>query len=360
MKTKTLIIAAFLMAVSILTFAQKKPTIQFQSKVYDYGLIKESDGAAKCVFSFTNIGDDALIITAVRPSCGCTASNYTQEPILPGGSGIVEASYNPAGRPGPFNKAITVTTNDPDNATIVLTIKGEVIAKTKTKADEYPNKIGNLYFKTNHLAFMDTKDSETKVDTFRLYNNGKNDISIKFNELPAFIKAEIKDPIIKPDMESVIAISYNAKVRADYGYVFDKFFLNTNDDDQPEKLLYVSANIIQDFSWMTEKDKKKAAHIAFENESYDFGTVKEGTNVEYSFVFSNTGKSVLKILKTKASCGCTATDPLKTILKKGEKSEIKTVFNTAGRKGNQHKTITVITNDPDKSVIVLHIQGNVE
>ena len=151
MKTKTLIIAAFLMAVSILTFAQKKPTIQFQSKVYDYGLIKESDGAAKCVFSFTNIGDDALIITAVRPSCGCTASNYTQEPILPGGSGIVEASYNPAGRPGPFNKAITVTTNDPDNATIVLTIKGEVIAKTKTKADEYPNKIGNLYFKPTIL-----------------------------------------------------------------------------------------------------------------------------------------------------------------------------------------------------------------
>jgi hypothetical protein len=360
MKTFKLIITSLLMVISVLTFAQKKPTIQFQSKVYDYGKIKEADGAAKCVFSFTNIGNDTLKVTAVRPSCGCTASDYTKEPILPGGSGKVEATYNAAGRPGQFNKAITVTTNDPDNQSIVLTIKGEVIPKAKSKADEYPNKIGNLYFKTNHLAFQDMKENEVKIDTFKLYNNGTKEMNIKFNELPAFLKADIKDPVVKPDMESMIIVTYDAKVRADYGYVFDKFFLSTDDSDQPEKLLYVSANIVQDFSWMTEKDKKKAPHILFETESYDFGTVKDGTNVEYSFKFQNTGKSTLKILKSKASCGCTATDPVKTILKKGESSEIKIVFNSTGRKGNQHKTITVITNDPDKSVIVLHVQGNVE
>jgi len=360
MKTRSLIIASFLMVISVLTFAQTKPTIQFQSKVYDYGKIREADGAAKGVFTFTNIGNDTLLVTAVRPSCGCTASDYTKDPILPGGTGKIEATYNAAGRPGPFNKAITVTTNDPDNASIVLTIKGEVTPKAKSKADEYPNKIGNLYFKTNHLAFQDLKENEIKTDTFKLYNNGTKELTIKFNELPAFLKAEIKDPVIKPDMESTILITYDAKARADYGYVFDKFFLSTNDDDQPEKLLYVSANIVQDFSWMTEKDKKKAPHILFESESFDFGTVKDGANVEYSFKFTNTGKSTLKILKTKASCGCTATEPVKTVLKKGESSEIKIVFNSTGRKGNQHKTITVITNDPDKSVIVLHVQGNVE
>jgi len=360
MKTRSLIIASLLMATSIVTFAQKKATIQFQSKVYDYGNIREADGAAKGVFTFTNIGNDTLRITAVRPSCGCTASDYTKEPILPGGSGKIEATYNAAGRPGPFNKAITVTTNDPDNASIILTIKGEVTPKAKSRADEFPNKIGNLYFKTNHLAFQDMKETEVKVDTFKLYNNGTKPINIKFNELPAFMKAEIKDPVMKPDMESQIIISYDAKLRADYGYVFDKFFLSTDDDDQPEKLLYVSANIVQDFSWMTEKDKKKAPHILFENQSFDFASVKDGTNVEYSFKFKNTGKSTLKILKTKASCGCTATEPVKTVLKKGESSEIKIVFNTTGRKGNQHKTITVITNDPDNASIVLHVQGTVE
>ena len=341
-------------------YAQKKPTAQFDKKVHDYGIIKEENGPAKSVFTVTNIGDDTLLITAVRPSCGCTASKFTKEPIAPGASGTIEAIYKPANRPGNFNKAITVTTNDPDNATIVLSIKGKVTAKPKTKADFYPNKLGNLRFKTNHLALQELKDTETKTDTFELYNESKKPISIKFNNLPSHIKAEIKDPVMQPDMESIIIIHYDAKVKGDYGYVFDKFFLSTDDTEQPEKLLYVSANTVQDFSWMSEKQIKKAPHILFETETFDFGKVKTGTKVEYSFTFQNTGKSTLKILKTKASCGCTATNPTKTELKKKEKSEIKIIFNTSGRKGKQHKTVTVITNDPDKPVIVLHIQGEIE
>jgi len=360
MKKRALIISSCLMLISVLTFAQAKPTIQFQSKVYDYGKIREADGPAKGVFTFSNIGNDTLLITGVRPSCGCTASDYTKDPVPPGGSGKIEATYNAAGRPGAFNKAITVTTNDPDNASVILTIKGEVTPKAKSKADEYPNKIGNLYFKTNHLAFQDLKENEIKTDTFKIYNNGQNPLNIKINELPAFLKAEIKDPVLKPDMESFVTITYDAKARADYGYVFDKFFFSTDDNDQPEKLVYVSANIVQDFSWMTHKDSLKAPHILFESETYDFGVVKDGATVEYSFKFKNTGKSILKILKVKASCGCTATEQLETILKKGKSSEIKMTFNSTGRKGNQHKTITVITNDPEKPVVVLHVQGTVE
>ncbi|MBN2730647.1 MAG: DUF1573 domain-containing protein, partial [Bacteroidales bacterium] len=342
---KLLILVPFLW-LTFSGYAQKKPTVQFDKKVHDYGVIKEESGPAKCIFAVTNIGDDTLLITAVRPSCGCTASNYTKEGIPPGGKGEIEATYNPANRPGNFNKAITVTTNDPDNATIVLSIKGQVTAKSKTKADNYPNKLGNLRFKTNHLALQELKDTETKSDTFFLYNESTKPINIKFNELPAHITAEIKDPVMQPDMESYIAITFDAKAKADYGYVFDKFFLTTDDTEQPEKLLYVSANIIQDFTWMSEKQLKKAPHILFETETYDFGTVKSGDKVEYNFTFQNTGKSTLKILKTKASCGCTATEPEKTELKKKENSNIKIVFNTSGRKGKQHKTITVITNDP--------------
>lgn len=361
MKTISVSLVSMIMLLSVVTSAQKKATIQFQDKVYDYGLIKENSGLAKGVFKFVNIGNDTLQITGVRPSCGCTASNYTKGPIAPGASGEIEATYNPAGRPGPFNKAITVNTNDPDNASITLIIKGEVQPKPKTIADNYPNKIGNLFFMNNHKAFNDIKDNEIKVDTFRLYNNGRSPINISFKEIPSFLKLEILDPVMMPEMESMIIITYDAKERKDYGYVFDKFFLSTDDTDQPEKLLYVSANIIQDFSWMSAKDIKKAPHILFENETYDYGTIKEGTNLKYGFKFTNTGKSVLKILKIKASCGCTTIDEsTKKELKKGASSEIVVEFNSAGRMGNQHKTITVVTNDPDKPVVVLHLQGNIE
>ena len=68
----------------------------------------------------------------------------------------------------------------------------------------------------------------------------------------------------------------------------------------------------------------------------------------------------MKILKIKASCGCTTIDENTKRIEKGASSEIIVDFNTIGRVGNQHKTITVITNDPDKPVVVLHLQGNVE
>lgn len=344
----------------ILTFGQKKASIYFESKEYNYGFINEQDGPQKCVFTFTNVGTDTLKITAVRPTCGCTASEYTKDPILPGGKGKIEASYNPAGRPGIFNKGITVTTNDPDNSVLSLTIKGEVRAKPKSKADNYPQKIGNLRFKTNHIAFQDVKTTQKKSDTLKLFNEGKAPIKITAPNLPAFLTLTIAKEEVNPEEESYIIVTYDPLVRNDFGYVFDRFVINTNDSDTPEKQLYASANIIQDFSWMTKKDSLKAPQIKFETVEYDFGTVKDGSNVDFSYKFSNLGKSDLKILKVKASCGCTATNPEKTLLKKGESSEIKVTFNSTGRKGEQHKTITIITNDPKQSNIVLNFKGKVE
>ena len=58
-----------------------------------------------------------------RESCSCTASEWTKEPILPGKTGFVRASYHTQGRPGPFTKTVTVLSNA---GAKVLTFKGEV------------------------------------------------------------------------------------------------------------------------------------------------------------------------------------------------------------------------------------------
>ena len=361
MKKVTILLMLTLISAGIIN-AQKKPTILFESKVYDFGQIKEEDGKQTARFNFKNIGNDTLKILNVRPSCGCTTSDYTKTPILPGQSGFIDAVYNPQGRPGSFNKIVTVVTNDPENSNVILTIKGNVIPKPKTKADNYPQVIGNLRFRSNHINFNDIKDSEVKTDTIYLYNPSDKKITIFAENLPVFIKIQIPDGgiVINPDQELKIAISYDAKARNDYGYVFDRFGLKTDDTDQPVKQMYVSANISQDFSWMTEKDKANAPKIVFEKTEVVFDTIKSGQSVTIEFPFRNEGKNDLKILKVKSSCGCTATAPEKTILKKGEKSVIKATFNTSGRRGEQQKTITVITNDPEHSLVVLNLKGYVK
>ena len=78
-------------------------------------------------FEFVNSGKAPLLISKVEPSCGCTAVDYSKEPVTPGQKGFVKTTYN-ASAVGVFNKAVTVFSNVADIRK-VLNIKGEVVSK---------------------------------------------------------------------------------------------------------------------------------------------------------------------------------------------------------------------------------------
>ena len=91
-----------------------------------------------------------------------------------------------------------------------------------------------------------------------------------------------------------------------------------------------------------------SSKILFDEEYHDFGKVPQGPQLEYSFTFTNKGKSPLIIEKVQPSCGCTgATTGGKNEYAKGESGEVKITFNTQGRTGHQEKHVIVFTNDPD-------------
>lgn len=92
--------------------------------VYDFGTIKLNEPVTH-EFTFTNSGDDALVIATVKASCGCTVTEYTKDPIPAGGKGFVKATYN-AAKAGVFSKTVTIEANTGEGS-VLLTIKGEVI-----------------------------------------------------------------------------------------------------------------------------------------------------------------------------------------------------------------------------------------
>ena len=102
-------------------------TITFEKTTIDYGTVKANSDGNK-VFTFTNTGDKPLIISNVQPGCGCTASDWTKEPILPGKKGEVKVHYNTA-TVAPFKKTIDVFSNDPKNSRDKLYIQGTVLAQ---------------------------------------------------------------------------------------------------------------------------------------------------------------------------------------------------------------------------------------
>jgi hypothetical protein len=99
-------------------------SILWKSESIDVGQIPQNTPKA-INYEFKNTGKTTLIITNVKGSCGCTATDYTKTPILPGKSGKVTATYNAANK-GAFTKTVTVTTNV-ETTPKVLTLKGIVI-----------------------------------------------------------------------------------------------------------------------------------------------------------------------------------------------------------------------------------------
>ena len=98
-------------------------TIDFESKVVDYGTIEhKSDGVRK--FVFTNNGTEPLIIKKAKGSCGCTVPTWPKEPIAAGATAEIGVKYATS-RVGKFTKTITLTTNA-DKRPVILTIKGVV------------------------------------------------------------------------------------------------------------------------------------------------------------------------------------------------------------------------------------------
>lgn len=101
-------------------------TITFDKTTFDYGTIKPSSDGTR-FFTVKNTGDKPLVISNVKPSCGCTTPEFSTDPIMPGKSAKIKVGYNTALN-GAFNKMIEVFSNDPVNSRSVIYIKGNVDA----------------------------------------------------------------------------------------------------------------------------------------------------------------------------------------------------------------------------------------
>jgi len=119
-------------------------------------------------------------------------------------------------------------------------------------------------------------------------------------------------------------------------------------------------NSTQNASAATEKTAVgNGPVLKFDKEVYDFGKIKAGDKVSYSYSFINTGKSPLIITDAVASCGCTIPSWPKKPINPGEKSAIAVIFNSAGKSGLIDKQITITANTAPAQTLV-HLIGEVE
>lgn len=338
--------------------AEGHATISYEKVKHDFGTISERDGDVTYAFRFTNTGSAPLLIVRAQASCGCTTPEYPKEPIRPGESGAVTVTYHTKGRPGAFQKSIYVYDNSSPNHRTTLIITGNVIS-SRTPEETYTKVVGGgLRLKNRSLSFFDvypTRDSQTR--TFDVYNESDEPIQLSFKGMPKHIYVESEPQIIEPRREGKILVTYYANRVKDWGLRKDYFkvFVKGKEAQMKDNDLSVTADITEDFSRMSKKERASAPAVVVTPTALDFG--KTQAKKELSVTIGNEGLSKLLVRKVQNSePRIFATEVSATTLRPGETATLRITFDPAQcRLASMNHHVTLISNDPANPRIIINM-----
>lgn len=140
---KPLLFLGLLLCSAMFSLAQTSPAdnpnaadFKFETLEYDFGTLNEGESVTY-EYNFSNVGEEPLIISQAKGSCGCTVPEWPKEPIKKGGKGVVKVVFNSQGKAGMQRKSITITSNA-KTPSVRLIIKGNVLKKEDPTASPAP------------------------------------------------------------------------------------------------------------------------------------------------------------------------------------------------------------------------------
>ena len=350
------------MALVAVAMTAQTPVITFEKTEHDFGKIHEEDGRVSVVFSFKNEGMAPLVLSNVRASCGCTTPTWTKEPVEPGQTGSITVTYNPNGRPGRFQKTVTITSNASE-ATKKVFIKGEVIPKAAKPVNKYTVEVGALNMKGKLLDLGTIKKSETKSGELEYANLSKEDHTVVLYTNPAepYLINQVSLETIKPEEAGKFLFAIDTKAPKLYGPVEVYAYVGVDGkrDWSETYQLVIKANVVEDFSQMTLEEKQQAPIIETPAE-WNAGKIAAGKTKRFSFAIKNAGVNPLDIRRVYANepaVNCKAPKAVKS----GKKGSITVDINAAGlTAGNYSREVVIITNDYQNPIKKIKLNFTVE
>ncbi len=151
---------ALLFAAGSFAFAQPKITI-IGGDTQDWGKVKPKDDPLKATVKIKNEGTELLKISDVRPGCGCTTAPLDKKELNPGEIGSMEVTLKLGATSGLMTKSITISSNDPQNATKVLYLKADVVRPIQILPTQYLS-FGEMTVGTKSEAKLSIRNTSTQ------------------------------------------------------------------------------------------------------------------------------------------------------------------------------------------------------
>ena len=350
------ILTTLSMALVAVAMMAQQPVITFEKTEHDFGKINEADGRVTTIFTFKNEGMEPLVLSNVRASCGCTTPKWPKEPIEPGQTGNITVTYNPSGRPGRFQKTITITSNATE-ATKRLIIKGEVIPKPANPAQNYSVKMDGLSLKSKAVQFGTIRKGESAKREIEYANFTKENIRVELatSDADICLLSQVTLVELKPNETGKLSFVFDTKACKQYGpqTMYAYVVVNGKRVIADDYKITLSADVTEDFSKLTAEERQQAPIMSIEHTQIDLGKVAAGKKLKGSFNIKNSGTNALLIRRLYCSDSRVVAIAPKSI-KAGQKGNVlKVEVNTVQdgktmEPGKYARVLQVITNDPNQ------------
>lgn len=193
------IIKHFLLVLLLLaaTSAWAAPKLSVEQLEFNFGEIYQGESVAHA-FQFSNQGDQPLIVTKVRSSCGCTAALASSRELAPGESGEIQANFDSTRFRGPISKTIYLYTNDSSRPVVQMFIKGTVKEMVKVTPKQ--------------LNLGSVSPGVPVVQEFTLLNQGEQPLLLKTPTTTALeLQATVENLELGAGQEAVVRVAFTPK-----------------------------------------------------------------------------------------------------------------------------------------------------
>ena len=326
--------------------------ILFNEQRHDFGEVQENLGVVTHNFEFRNTGNEPLVISKVRTSCGCTVPEYSEAPIAPGETGHVKITFNPSGRPGKFSKAINVYTNTIPERTI-LRIVGNVVQDKVVPDMQYAYRIGDVALKSLHLSMSKVVKGRIMEDSMEVVNVGAEPLVPRVVNVPQHLTVTFSPDTLTKGQVGVMRIAYNPDAIDDWGYRRDEFNIvgtvseNTPLEDTHYNTITVSGVLQEDFEAYTAEQLEQAPILVVGRQSVDFKVVEGTKKVQREIYVVNAGYSPLVIHKIRTDGGVIDAYVKKNKIKPGQSTKMVIELDPMRARSNALLSdIFIVSNDP--------------
>lgn len=348
MNSKQIIISLFLMTATLSASAQR---LVVSKATVDCGKVAYCKPVT-ATFQLRNKSTRRLKISDVRVSCGCAKAEYPHDEIPAGTSFTLKLTYD-ARQLGHFDKSAAVISNGTKQP-LYLNMQGVVLADLKDHSASYPYAIGDLLVDRTAIEFDDVNKGENPVQEIHLLNNGTKSFTPNILHLPPYLTAIATPERLSPGHAGKIALTLNSDKLRDYGLTQTSIYLarNLGEKISSDNEIEVSA-ILLPGTPATGTTAAPRLTLSADTLHFDFNGKTRKTHY---ITIANDGSADLRITSLQMFTSGLKVTLGKREIKPGESTRLKiTATHDELLKQRTRPRVLMITNDPDRSKIVIDI-----